>query len=821
MSEPTTPSVDRKLVPLALGTAEWSWNVVTGEVSWSEGIEALFGLPRGAFAGTFEAYLALVHPEDQKYFQAVIARTMAGEDEYVMSHRVIWPDGSVRWIDGRGQLTRDASGRPLLLRGVAWSAPARKVAEARVHHLHRVQAVTRAVSRELLRVERQEEAFSLACRIAVEHGDFRFAWVGIIASDGTTLDPVARAGAEDGYLDEPAVATARSTLGQGPIGRSLRSGVPVVVNDTATEDMFAPWREPALRRGYLACGSFPFRRRDGRIVGTLVIYAREANRFDDDQIELLRGLADDIGFKLDALDAADRQRDAEEALRRSEERYRAVVEQADDAIFLTDPTGVVLEANTAAAEHMLRKREELIGRRISEMLDSPEEPVARRLAGKPPGTRVAAEQTLRRRDGSILLAEVCAVKLADGRVLGFSRDITERKKVERQLILADRLASLGRLAAGVAHEINNPLAYTMLSLERIERGAKHEDAGSPASLAEIRSAAEDARDGAERVRSIVRSLGAFSREEDGAVGAVDLAHVLENAVRMSESALRHRGRIVMRNESTRRVRGSELRLGQVFVNLLVNAADALPDETPERGRVEIHMHDVGEHVVVEVKDNGVGIAPTHLERVFDPFFTTKPVGEGTGLGLSISHGIVTSFGGQITVESKLGVGTTFKVSLLADTATVPAARESTERTKSGVRVLIVDDEPRLAQALAMLLEDHTVAVATSGREALDLTKAHTYDVILCDLMMAGVSGMDLYAELTRAGRGQERRMIFMTGGVCTTRARDFLSQSSSVLLEKPFGPGRVEEAIANLIGVQGRAPSSDPPRDATPATAEN
>jgi PAS domain S-box-containing protein len=789
-----TPSTDRSLADKVPGAITWSWNVATGEVTWGAGIEgALFGLPVGAFGGTFEAYLALVHPDDRAYFHAVIERTLAGEDEYVMSHRVLWPDGSTRWIDGRGRLSRDAEGRPLLLTGVAWTQAARNAAEARLEHLRRVQAVAGAVSKELLRVARDSEVFQRACQIAVEHGDFRFAWIGIAGAEGPPR-PVARAGADDGYLDELATVDHPCIL-----ERAVREGEPIIVNDMTAGPQDVAWYEPALRRGYRACGVFPLRR-DGAVIGVLVIYASEKNRFDADQNELLRGLVDDIGFKLDAIDADARRRAAEEAVRRSEERYRALVEQAADAIFLADADDVLLEVNAAACEMTGHSREELIGRRLGELLDPSKAAGPRIGSNSPRGTRATGERTLRRKDGSTLYVELTGTVLADGCVQSYARNITERKLVQQQLILSDRLASLGRLAAGVAHEINNPLGYLVLGLETVERAVAG-DTLSEGLLAKIRAAVAEARDGAGRVRAVVQTLSALSRDDEGAVGYVDLHRVLDGAVRLTENSLRHRGRIIKEYGALHGVRGNDLRLGQVFVNLLVNACDALHDDTPDENEVRVRTFEQDDRVIVEVHDNGVGIASEIRGRIFDPFFTTKAVGHGTGLGLAISHGIVSSFGGEIGFESSPERGTTFRVSLtalrIAPVEVAPASISA--EGVSRFRLLIVDDEVRLARSLASLLSFHHVVCATSVVDALDVLAQESFDCILCDLMMPSLSGMDLYAELKARGHSEERRMIFMTGGAFTPRAREFVASIPNPVLEKPFSARSVETIAATLI----------------------
>jgi PAS domain S-box-containing protein len=812
LRDATAPSADRSLADHEPGAITWSWNVATGEVKWGEGIEeALFGLPAGGFERTFEAYLALVHPDDRAYFHAVIERTLAGADEYVMSHRVIWPDGSTRWIDGRGRLTRDAEGRPLLLTGIAWTQAARNAAEARLGHLRRVQAVAGAVSKELLRVTHDDDVFQRACGIAVEHGDFSFAWIGIVSADGQ-LRPVAHAGTDAGYLEELEGVDHPCIL-----QRALREGKPIIVNDIAATTAEAPWREPAVARSYRACGVFPLRR-SGAVIGVLVIYATETSRFDSDQNELLQGLVDDIGFKLDAIDADARRREAEEAVRHSEERYRALVEQAADAIFLAGADDVLLEVNAAACEMTGRSRKDLIGRPLAELLDPKKGDGPRVGGGSPRGTRATGERTMRRPDGTTVDVELTGTVLADGCVQSYARNITDRKLVQQQLILSDRLASLGRLAAGVAHEINNPLGYLVLGLEAAERAA---GAAEPSDrvLADIRAALADARDGAGRVRAVVQALSALSRDDEGAVGHVDLHRVIDGAVRLADNNVRHRGRIVKEYAAAHGVRGNELRLGQVFVNLLVNACDALHDGTPDTNEIRVRTFDEGDRVIVEVHDNGVGIAPEIRGRIFDPFFTTKAVGQGTGLGLAISHGIVSSFGGEIGFESDPGTGTTFRVSLAVDREP-PAVTAPPSVSPEGVprfRLLIVDDEVRLARSLAALLSFHDVAIAGSAVEALALIERRPFDCILCDLMMPSLSGMDLHAELERRGHGDERRMIFMTGGAFTPRAREFVTSVPNHVLEKPFSATAVERLVAKLIADEHKTPGAP---DAPGASAQ-
>ncbi|MET0405484.1 MAG: ATP-binding protein, partial [Cystobacter sp.] len=238
------------------------------------------------------------------------------------------------------------------------------------------------------------------------------------------------------------------------------------------------------------------------------------------------------------------------------------------------------------------------------------------------------------------------------------------------------------------------------------------------------------------------------------------------------------------------VQGSESRLCQVFLNLLLNAAHAIPegDALEHEIRVVIRESGAGE-VVVEVRDTGVGMSPEVRARVFDPFFTTKPVGEGTGLGLSICHGIIDSMGGRIAVDSTVGKGSVFRVSLGVAGVPVEARAEPEAQPAVGrARILVVDDEPYVTRALQRSLSpEHEVATVNGARAALKLfDQGSRFDLILCDVMMPGMTGMDLYAELNRNVPDQAQRVVFMTGGAFTPRALSFLQEVSNPKLSKPL-----------------------------------
>ena len=371
-------------------------------------------------------------------------------------------------------------------------------------------------------------------------------------------------------------------------------------------------------------------------------------RDDDGRPRRMLGIISDVTQRRRA---EEERRAAELALRASEERYRTLFEHALDGILLFDADHRVVDANESACRMFGYSCDDLIALPAASLF-SPD--VAK--------TKMS-EHRFRRRDGTTFQGEVTTKALVDGRFHCVVRDVTERKQVEAQLLLTDRMASLGRLASGVAHELNNPLAYVMLNLELVARKIAQLPPTTPEAIDPIVRAVDDARDGAERMRRIVRMMTAFGRGDEEATGPVDVNAVLDSAAEIATMQLRRQARLVRQYDAAAPARANAFRLGQVFVNLLVNAADALPEDAAE-SEIRLRTYTRGDDsVIIEVSDNGVGIPAEVQARIFDPFFTTKPIGHGTGLGLSVCHAIVTSFGGTLACESVPGEATTFRVVL--------------------------------------------------------------------------------------------------------------------------------------------------------------
>lgn len=403
----------------------------------------------------------------------------------------------------------------------------------------------------------------------------------------------------------------------------------------------------------------------------------------------------------------------------------------------------------------------------------------------------------------------------------------EQSRMKEQLVISDRMASVGTLAAGVGHEINNPLATLMANLtfaaenvamlaqdvrtygeSRSGVEAADEDGRAEWIVARLREIEEPLRDSceaADHVRHIVRDLKIFSRSDEERTTAVDLRRVIESSLRMAWNEIRHRACVVREYGDVRSVEGNEGRLGQVFLNLIVNAAQAIPEGRADRNEIRVvTKEDDHGRVVVEVRDTGVGIPESVVSRIFDPFFTTKPIGEGTGLGLAICHRIVTALGGELIVESEVGKGTVFRTILPAAKGDVIEVQSTPATTALGsgpkCQILIVDDEPMLGAAIGrMLSREHQVLVVMSARDAIErVSKGERFDVIVCDLMMPETTGMDLYEELARLAPDQAQRMIFMTGGAFTSRAREFLDQVPNPRIEKPFDASNLRAQVHSM-----------------------
>jgi PAS domain S-box-containing protein len=487
----------------------------------------------------------------------------------------------------------------------------------------------------------------------------------------------------------------------------------------------------------------------------------------------------------------------------------AALEAAATPALVIAMDGTIVHANRALLAWTGHAAAELTGRRSQVLFSSgcalaDFRPV-REALGR--GLAWAGEASFLGKDGKAYRREVRAAPVRDAsgaitHALALCQDLTERRQQQERLLLTDRMVSIGTLAAGVAHEINNPLAFLLANMAYAADVLAQLAQGEPA-LADVRAAIGEAREGAERVRDIVRDLKTFSRGDDGARALIDLERVMESSIKLAWNAIRHRARLVRQYGRVPRVEAEEARLGQVFLNLILNAVQAIPEGAVQENEIRVVTRvDEDGRVVAEVQDSGEGISESVRSRLFEPFFTTKPVGVGTGLGLYICHDIITALGGEIEVESGRGKGSLFRVVLPAPARPQPRGLPAT--VAAGLsprgRVLVVDDEPMIAATLTRVLSMHEVIAVRTARDALArITAGESFDVILCDLVMPEMNGMALHAELAERAPEAARRMVFLTGDVCTQQARAFAGSVPNPLIEKPFDATALRALVAQRL----------------------
>ena len=387
------------------------------------------------------------------------------------------------------------------------------------------------------------------------------------------------------------------------------------------------------------------------------------------------------------------------------------------------------------------------------------------------------------------------------RFVGATEDITERNERLGEIVFAERMQSVATLAGGLAHEINNPLAFISYNLDSVQaelRAPRGTDRWH-----ELDAMVDEAREGVRRIKEVVHGISLFARRTEDHRHPLPLARVLDRALDLSATELRHRAQIVRAYPDAPVVRGNETRLVQVFVHLLRNAAGAIPEGRAAEHEIKVEARLDGTRAIIEISDTGHGIPPGEHSRIFDPFYTTKLVGGGSGLGLAICHGIVRSLGGEISVRSNVGAGTVVRVALPAEAhpAVEPAQpRRSPAPTRRG-RVLIIDDEVAFASSLKRILSrDHEVELLVRAGDALAQIRAGTrYDAILCDLMMPEMTGMEFHALLLDLAPEQADRMILVTGGAFTIAAQQFLERLRTPWFEKPCVVADLRAAVDALV----------------------
>jgi two-component system NtrC family sensor kinase len=493
----------------------------------------------------------------------------------------------------------------------------------------------------------------------------------------------------------------------------------------------------------------------------------------------------------------------------SDQKYRALFDSASDAIFVVDLENLeIMEANQSTADFLGDCPATQAGRRsFAELCPSLRGMDGTLLQNKRVFDQVfgpSKEFMMNRANGTVVLCEGTAnlVQYNKRPVIQLNiREITERKRLEQQLRQSEKLSALGQLVAGVAHELNNPLAVIMGYAQILSNAGDRDPKHRNDVLKILRES--------ERAAKIVRNLLTFARPRDPQKTTVDVNRLIANLLETREAEFEVAGIVVrsLLQPDLPQTVADPHQLEQVFTNILMNAAQALSEHTGPRV-VEVSTEARDRVIRVTISDTGPGIAPEVISKIFDPFFTTKPPGKGTGLGLSISHSIIHEHRGKIWVQSESGKGAKFFVELPLisrsteeSLAKPPVKAQQRDPQSAAFRLLLVDDEPGVLDVLTIVLRDtgYQVDTAQNGNEALEQIAQHRYDLIVSDLCMPGVDGEAMYKRIRESNPDLASRIIFVTGDTVSTKSRTFLEWTGNRWFSKPFNIGALEEVVRNFL----------------------
>jgi signal transduction histidine kinase/DNA-binding response OmpR family regulator len=479
----------------------------------------------------------------------------------------------------------------------------------------------------------------------------------------------------------------------------------------------------------------------------------------------------------------------------------ALHEGIGDAVIGVDAQLRVYFLNSAALDVLDVKEEEALAQPVEqvlgvasdhEMVVRVREALAGRAAPRKPLTLKLGEATLR--------VTVAGLESQDGKptAIVIARDISDLRAAEEarlaldaKLHQADKMVSLGQLVAGVSHEINNPLAALLPNLRLLEEqfARIQRRPPTPEEIEETRQAFEDSLDGAIRIRAIVAEMRTFAHPEQSRGEKAHVEELLEAPLALVANEARYKARIETSFAETPEIVVDRMPLSQAFLNILLNAAQAIGGDDPTENWIRVETKREAEGVVVEISNSGPRIPKPVLGKLFEPFFTTKAVGQGMGLGLSLALDTVKRHGGVIVARSDDDQPTTFRIWLPTDTGVAPARRLGRLRSipVPAARLLVVDDDRLVRNSLKRILDrHHDVAVASTGERALELLAQKTFDLVLCDLIMPGMTGMRLYAETLARAPDLATRFVFLTGGTNSVEAREFLRHVPNPRAYKPL-----------------------------------
>ena len=749
---------------------------------------------------------ALVHPDDLEAVLEQFALLLEGKSADNMEYRYKTKDGSYINIITNASPILGAQGDVVAAMGIARDATERRRMEdkLRIYREHLEELVNERTV-ELKRINEQlrkeiTERKHIEEALKKSHERFR-----ALIENSSDIIQVVDSGGIIRYISP----SAQRILGYKPEELVGRPSIEVVHPDDLPE--VAKGFEKAIKEPDVPVVTVcRCKHKDGT---WRVIEGSGTNCLDNPSIN---------GFIANMHDITERKQ-AEEALRDSESKFRGIVEQSYDGIILTDEQGTIIEWNQSEEQITGVKRADAVGRPFWDVMAglAPGEVATPELfeqakvrfsellkTGRASWLSRVQEATIQRTDGTRCVVEelVFPIKKDKGLVIGaICRDVTEqkeaeteRRELEQKAQLASRLATVGEMASGISHEINNPLTgvigYAQLLMQRqdIPEEAKKD-------LKVIN-------DGGQRVAGIVNKMLTFARQHKPQRDYVSINDLIANTLDLRAYELKtHNIELITHLDPELPATiadGGQLQ--QVFLNLIINAETEM-DLAHGKGKLSIKTEKIDDTIRISFKDDGSGIAKENMDKIFNPFFTTREVGEGTGLGLSMCHGIIAEHNGRIYAESKLGKGATFVVELPIVTKpeqlelAEPEVEEAEEAAQA--RILVVDDEPTVLSLVSRVLtgEGHEVETIDNADDALEMIESKRYRLILLDIKMPGMSGTELYKRIHKIAPSLARRIVFITGDVIGARITAFLSSTKAHYIMKPFDAEQLKRAVNRIL----------------------
>lgn len=679
-------------------------------------------------------------------------------------------DRAIEWVDGR-----------MVRLEIATDISEAKLAHEALARRSRALEVLSKCNEALIRAKSETDLLQDICRLVVEIGNYKLAWVGYAKhNQQKSVKPMAQFGDKDSFLASVQASWADDRLtGLGPVGRAIATGKRVLMQDTAGSAAHCPWRDEAVKRGYGAVLSLPLPVGHG-IVGALTIYAANAIAFDADEILLLEELANNLAYGIHSRRVQHKAECTQAELTRSNEKLALLLDSLPIIPFTRTPD------KDFSFTYISNVVESITGYSPEQFLQTPRfwldhlhpEDRTQALTGLDSlrkEDKLKCECRFQVADGSYkwFASNQQAVRFPSGElryILGTWQDISEEKKLQvqseqrlQQIIQADKLASLGQVVAGVAHEINNPNSFITYNVPLLEESweafspiIKEFSQNHPEKKAGNITFAEMAEEmgeiigaiktGSDRINSIVGKLKDFARLDEASPSKlVDINKVINDSLTIVGAQARKLvGTITVElTEGLPQFYGHFQKLEQVVANLIMNAAQAIPNK--EEGAISIRSRYVKRlhAILIEVEDNGRGVPQEVLSHIFDPFFTTNRDRGGTGLGLSVSHGLIQEHNGKIGVLSRPGLGTKFTIFLPVDRRQSPLDLRPT--------ILCVDDSPLvlgLLQSFFVEVQKMPAEFMKSGQEVLSLLEEHPeIDLVLSDIAMPGINGWQLLKQI--------------------------------------------------------------------------